>query len=82
VFISRTSFGPLKPGCDRALLAAMNVVCHVIICDGIVDCSDMPRVESSSKAPSHLGIPESLFPSLAKIIISSNVFIHLLEELF
>jgi hypothetical protein len=58
------------------------VVCPVIICDGVVDCSDIPRVESSSEAPSDLRIPVSLLPSLAKIIVSSDVFIHLLEELF
>jgi hypothetical protein len=63
------------------LLAAFGVVCQVIICAGVVDCSDMPRVESSSEAPSHLRIPVSLLPSLAKIIVSSNIFIHLLEEL-
>jgi hypothetical protein len=60
----------------------MSVVCPVIICAGIVDCSDMPGVESSSEAPSHLRIPVSLLPSLAKIIVSSDIFIHLLEKLF
>jgi hypothetical protein len=58
------------------------MVCPVIICAGVVDCFDMPRVESSSEAPSHLRIHVSLLPSLAKIIVSSDVFIHLLEELF
>jgi hypothetical protein len=38
-------------------------------------------VESSYEAPSHLKIPVSLLPSLAKIIIGSDIFIHLLEEL-
>jgi hypothetical protein len=64
------------------LLAALSVVCPVIICARIVDCSDMLGVESSSKAPSHLIILVSLLPSLAKIIVSSDVCIHLLEELF
>jgi hypothetical protein len=53
----------------------------VIICVGIVDCSDMPRVESSSEAPSHLRIHVRFFPSLPEIIVSSDVFIHFLEEL-
>jgi hypothetical protein len=46
-----------------------------------VDCSDMPRVESSSEAPSHLRIPVSFLPSLAKIIVASDILIHLLEKL-
>ena len=41
----------------------------------------MPRVESSSEAPSYLGVSISFFPSLPKIIVSLDVFIHLLEEL-
>jgi hypothetical protein len=57
------------------------MICPVIICVGIVDCSDMPGVESSSEAPSHLIIPVHFFPSLAKIVVNSDVFIHFLEEL-
>jgi hypothetical protein len=41
----------------------------------------VPGVKSSSKAPSHLRIPISFLPSLAKVIVSSDVFIHLLEKL-
>jgi hypothetical protein len=41
----------------------------------------MPRVDSSSEAPSHLRKPISFFPSLAKIIIGSDVLIHLLKQL-
>jgi hypothetical protein len=41
----------------------------------------MPRVEPSSEAPSHLRIPIGLLPSLPKVIVSSDIFIHLLEEL-
>ena len=47
-----------------------------------MDCSDMPRVEPSSKAPSHLGVSVGLFPSLSKVIIGPDVLIHLLEDLF
>jgi hypothetical protein len=52
-----------------------------IICVGNVDCSDMLGVKSSSKAPSHLRILVRFLPSLAEIVVSSDVFIHLLEKL-
>jgi hypothetical protein len=64
-----------------ALLAALGMICPVIICVRIVDCSDMSGVEPSSEAPSHLRIPTSFLSSLAKIIIGSDILIHLLEEL-
>ena len=41
----------------------------------------MPGVDSSSEAPSHLRKSISFFPSLAKIIIGSDVLIHLLKLL-
>jgi hypothetical protein len=41
----------------------------------------MPRVDSSSEAPSHLREPVSLLPSLAEVIVSSDIFIHLLKQL-
>ena len=41
----------------------------------------MPWVDSSSEAPGHLREPVGFLPSLAKIIISTDVFIHLLEQL-
>jgi hypothetical protein len=41
----------------------------------------MPGVDSSSEAPSHLRKPVGFFPSLAKIIKSPDVFIHLLKKL-
>jgi hypothetical protein len=53
----------------------------VIICVGIVDCSDMSGVESSFESPCHLRIPIRFFPSLAEIVVSSDVFIHFLEKL-
>jgi hypothetical protein len=40
----------------------------------------MPRVDSSSEAPSHLRKPISFFPSLAEIIIGPDVLIHLLKQ--
>jgi hypothetical protein len=42
----------------------------------------MPRVEPSSEAPSHLRVPVGLLHSLQKVIISPDILIHLLEELF
>ena len=41
----------------------------------------MPRIESSSEAPGHLRKSEGLLPSLAKVIVSTNVLVHLLEQL-
>jgi hypothetical protein len=43
--------------------------------------SDVPRVDSSSEAPGHLRKPVDFFPSLAEIIISPDIFIHLLKKL-
>jgi hypothetical protein len=43
---------------------------------------DMPRVESSFEAPSHLRVSVGLFSSLQKVIVSPNIFIHLPEKLF
>jgi hypothetical protein len=62
------------------VFAALSVIGPVVVCIGIMDCSDMPRVESFSKAPSHLRIPICFLPSLAEIVVSSDVFIHLLEK--
>jgi hypothetical protein len=41
----------------------------------------MPRVDSSSEAPSHLRKSVSFLPSLSKVIVSPNVLIHFLKEL-
>jgi hypothetical protein len=41
----------------------------------------MPQMDSSSEAPGHFGESVSFLPSLAKIIVSSDVLIHLLEQL-
>ena len=41
----------------------------------------MPVVDSSSEALGHLRKPVGFFHSLAEIIISPDVFIHLLKEL-
>jgi hypothetical protein len=41
----------------------------------------MPWVDSSSKAPGHLREHVGFLPSLTKVIVSTNVFIHLLKQL-
>jgi hypothetical protein len=41
----------------------------------------MPWVGSSSEAPGHLREPVGFLSSLAKVIVSPDVFIHLLEQL-
>jgi hypothetical protein len=41
----------------------------------------MPRVDSSSEAPSHLREYVSFFPSLAEVIVGPDVLIHLLKQL-
>jgi hypothetical protein len=62
------------------VLTALSIISPVIIGIGVVDYLDMPGMESSSEAPSHLRIPICFLPSLAEIIISSDVLIHLLEK--
>jgi hypothetical protein len=46
-----------------------------------VDRPDVPGVNSSSEALSHLRKPICFFPSLAEIIVSLDVLIHLLKQL-
>jgi hypothetical protein len=41
----------------------------------------MPRVNSSSEAPSHLTKSVSFLPSLAEVIVSPDVLIHFLKQL-
>jgi hypothetical protein len=41
----------------------------------------MPRVDSSSEAPGHLRESVSFFPSLAEVVVSLDVLIHLLKQL-
>jgi hypothetical protein len=47
-----------------------------------MNCSDMHRVESFSEAPGHLGVSVGLFSSLPKVVVSLDIFVHLLEKLF
>jgi hypothetical protein len=41
-----------------------------------VNCSDVYWIESSTKAPCHLGVPEGFFSPLSKIIAGPDIFIH------
>jgi hypothetical protein len=41
----------------------------------------MPRVDSSSEAPGHFRESISFLPSLAEVVVSPDVFIHLLKQL-
>jgi hypothetical protein len=43
--------------------------------------TDMPGVDSSSEATGHLRKPVGFFPSVTEIIISPDIFIHLLKKL-
>jgi hypothetical protein len=61
-------------------VTALSIVSPFIVGIGIVDCSNMPGMNSSSEAPSHFRIPICFLPSLAVIIISPDVLIHLLKE--
>jgi hypothetical protein len=54
------------------------LIASVFTLAGIVYHPDMPWVESSSIDPGHLKISVSFFPSLPKIIVGSDVLIHLL----
>ena len=47
-----------------------------------VDCSDIPWMKPSPETLGHLRVPVGLLHSLQKVIISPDVLIHLLEELF
>jgi hypothetical protein len=42
----------------------------------------VPWVDSPSEAPGHFREPISFLPSLSKVIISADVFIHLLKQFF
>jgi hypothetical protein len=46
-----------------------------------MDRPDIPRVESSSESPGHLGVSIGFFPSLSKVIVGPDLLIHLLQKL-
>jgi hypothetical protein len=63
------------------VLWPLELASSVITLTGAVNLSDMPRVDSSSEAPSHLRESISFLPSLAEIIIGPDVLIHFLKQL-
>jgi hypothetical protein len=62
------------------VLTALSIIGPIIVGIVIVDCPDMTGMESSSEAPSYLIITICFLPSLAEIIISSDVLIHVMEK--
>jgi hypothetical protein len=63
------------------MLLPLRLTSSVITWVGIMNRYDVPGVNSSSEAPGHLRKHVCFFPSLAEIIISPDVFIHLLKKL-
>jgi hypothetical protein len=63
------------------MLLPLRLTSSVITWVGIMDRSNVPGVNSSSEAPGHLRKHVCFFPSLAEIIISPDVFTHLLKKL-
>jgi hypothetical protein len=60
---------------------ALRLAPFVVVLTRAVDRPDMPRVDSSSEAPGHLRESVSFLPSLAEVVISPNVLVHLLKQL-
>jgi hypothetical protein len=77
------SWGPgialLLPRSLGGILRPLLLTSPVVILSR-VDKSDVPRVDSPSEAPGHFGEPVSFLPSLSKVIICSDIFIHLLKQ--
>jgi hypothetical protein len=63
------------------VLWPLKLASFFIVLTGAVDLSDMPRVDSSSEAPSHLRKSVSFLPSLVEVIVSPDVLIHFLKQL-
>jgi hypothetical protein len=64
------------------MMTALSIVSPFIVGIGVMDWPNMPGMKSSSEAPDHFRKPVSFLPSLAEIIISPDVFIHILKEFF
>jgi hypothetical protein len=63
-------------------LLSLGVIVFVFVLIWIVYGPNMPWVEPSTEALSHLGISQGLVFSLSNIIVWFDIFIHLLEKLF
>jgi hypothetical protein len=63
------------------MLWPLKLACFVVTLTGAMDRSDMSRMDSSSEASVHLRESVSFLPSLAEVVISPDIFIHLLKQL-
>jgi hypothetical protein len=70
---------PRSLGSLGGILRPLLLASSVIILGGM-NRSDMSRMEPSSKAPGYFGESVSLLPSLLKVIVNADVFIHLLKQ--
>jgi hypothetical protein len=59
----------------------LSFISSIVVGARIMDHLDMPRVESSSEAPGHLGVSIGFFPSLPKVIVDPDVLVHILHKL-
>jgi hypothetical protein len=63
------------------MMVVLSIIGPFIVGIGVINRPDMPRMKSSSEVPGHFRKHVCFLPSLAKIIISPDVLIHLLKEL-
>jgi hypothetical protein len=61
---------------------SLSVIIFVFVLIWIMYGSDMSWVEPSAEAPGHLRISQGLLLPLTKVIVSSDILIHLLKKLF
>jgi hypothetical protein len=65
----------------RRILRSLLLTSSVITLDGVVNGPDVPRMDSSYEVPGHFREPICFLPSLAEVIVSPDVLIHLLKQL-
>jgi hypothetical protein len=70
---------PRSLGSLGGILRPLLLASPVIILGGM-NRSDMSRMKPSSEAPGYFGEYVSFLPSLSKVIVSVDVFIHLLKQ--
>jgi hypothetical protein len=71
---------PRSLGSLGGILRPLLLASHVIILGGM-NRSDMSRMKPPSEAPGYFGESVSFLPSLSKVIVGVDVFIHLLKQL-
>jgi hypothetical protein len=59
----------------------LSLIFSIVAGAKIMDRPDMPRVESSSEAPRHLGVSIGFFPFLSKVFVGLDVLVHFLQKL-